>query len=114
MLWKTRILNYLNATLPFPVTIATIFNDFFALKETVVVYICENADGRAAVRNRKFGHWFEQFQSGSLSFIKFDYRFGTDAEFFLTSLIMRIDNPRMADIVTSFQKLSLDYDRTDK
>ncbi len=97
-----------------PATIATIFNDFFRLKDTVVVYICENADGRAAVRHRKFDQWFEQFQPGRLSFVKFDYRFGSGAEFFFTSLIMRIDNPRLADIITSFQQLSADYSRTDK
>jgi hypothetical protein len=94
-------------------TIARIFNHFFAVKETVVVYICDNADGRANARNRKFSVWFEQAQTQGLSFVKLDYRFGSDAEYFLTSLIMRIDNPRMADIVVAFQKLSVDYQNPD-
>ncbi len=94
-------------------TIARIFNNFFVWQETVVVYICDNADGRANSRNRKFNQWFEQSGENGLSFVKLDYRFGTDAEFFLTSLIMRIDNPRMADIITSFQKLSVDYNQVD-
>uniref|UniRef100_UPI00403F104A DUF6169 family protein n=1 Tax=Spirosoma sp. SC4-14 TaxID=3128900 RepID=UPI00403F104A len=89
-----------------PLTIACIFNNFFSQKETVVVYICENADGRANARNRKFNQWFEQAGQGGLSFVKFDYRFGNDRELFYTSLIMRIDN--LADVIISFQKLVLD------
>ncbi|SFD32249.1 DUF6169 family protein [Spirosoma endophyticum] len=97
-----------------PITLVSIFNDFFSLKETVVVYICENADGHAKARNRKFTQWFEQAKIGRLSFVKFDYHFGTATEFFYTSLIMRIDNPRMADVITSFQKLSVDYKNPEK
>lgn len=97
-----------------PVTITSIFNDFFALKETVVVYICENVDGRANSRNRKFNRWFEQSVQNGLSFVKFDYHFGAEPEFFYTSLIMRIDNPRMADVITAFQKLSVGYNQPDK
>lgn len=67
-------------------TIARIFNDFFALKETVVVYICENVDGRARSRNRKFNQWFEQSSQEGLSFVKFDYNFGTGVEFFYSRL----------------------------
>ena len=92
-----------------PHTIATIFNHFFSLKETVVVYICENADGRAHVRNRKFNQWFSQVGKVNLNFVKFDYQFGTKAEYFYTSLIMRIDNPNIDEIIVSFQNLSVDY-----
>lgn len=97
-----------------PITIAAIFNDFFSLKETVVVYVCENIDGRANSRNRKFNQWFEQSVRNGLSFVKFDYHFGVAPEFFYTSLIMRIDNPRMADVVSAFQKLSIQYNKLDK
>ncbi|QMW01149.1 DUF6169 family protein [Spirosoma foliorum] len=97
-----------------PLTIASIFNDFFALKETVVVYICENADGRASSRNRKFNQWFERSSRTGLSFVKFDYHFGTEVDFFYTSIIMRIDNPRMADVITAFQALSANYNQPDK
>lgn len=97
-----------------PITIATIFNDFFALKETVVVYICENADGRASARNRKFNQWFERSSRTGLSFIKVDYHFGNEIDFFYTSIIMRVDNPRMADVISAFQKLLADYNQADK
>ncbi len=96
-----------------PVTIANIFNDFFSLKEKVVVYICEDADGRAKARNRKFAQWFDQVRQNGLSFVKFDYHFGTQTEFFYTSLIMRIDNPYMADVIISFQKLSVSYNNSE-
>lgn len=95
-------------------TIVQIFNHFFRAKETVVVYICDNSDGRANARNRKFSAWFEQAQTGVFNFVKFDYRFGSDEEYFLTSLIMRIDNPRMAELITAFQSMVIDYDNPEK
>lgn len=95
-------------------TVVQIFNHFFQTKETVVVYICDNADGRANARNRKFSAWFEQAQTGNLSFIKLDYRFGAGSDHFLTSLIMRIDNPHMGDLITAFQKLTVAYDDSNK
>ena len=92
-----------------PLTIASIFNDFFALKETVVAYSCENTDGRAKSRSRNFYQWFDQSIVEGLSFVKFDYHFGSQTEFFYASLIMRIDDPYIADVINSFQKLSVDY-----
>nr|WP_293845967.1 hypothetical protein [uncultured Arsenicibacter sp.] len=46
--------------------------------------------------------------------MKFDYRFGSDDEYFLTSLIMRIDNPRMAELITAFQSMVIDYNNPEK
>lgn len=97
-----------------PITIGAIFNDFFSLKETVVVYICENVDGRANSRKRKFNQWFEQSVKNGLSFVKIDFHFGIEPEFFFTSLIMRIDNPQMTDVISAFQKLSVSYNQPDK
>ena len=91
-----------------PVTISLIFQDFFTLKEKVVVYICDDSDSKGKVRNRKFSQWFEQYNP--LSFVKLDFAFGSDEDKYFTTLIMRIDNPYMAEIVSSFQTLSVKYE----
>ena len=91
-----------------PITIALIFQDFFTLKETVVVYICDNSDSKGNARNRKFSQWFEQYNP--LSFVKLDFAFGLDEDKYYTTLIMRIDNPFMSEIVTSFQTLTIKYE----
>jgi hypothetical protein len=90
-----------------PSTISLIFQDFFTLKETVVVYICDDADSRGRARNRKFNQWFEQYNP--LTFMKLDFAFGTAEDKYFTTLIMRLDNPNMTVIVTSFQTLSVNY-----
>ena len=90
-----------------PSTISLIFQDFFTLKETVVVYICDDSDSRGRARNRKFNQWFEQYNP--LTFMKLDFAFGTAEDKYFTTLIMRLDNPNMAEIVTSFQSLSVKY-----
>jgi Family of unknown function (DUF6169) len=90
-----------------PSTISLIFQDFFTLKETVVVYICDDSDSRGRARNRKFNQWFEQYNP--LTFMKLDFAFGSGEDKYFTTLIMRLDNPNMAEIVTSFQTLSVKY-----
>lgn len=90
-----------------PSTISLIFQDFFTLKETVVVYICDDSESKGRARNRKFNQWFEQYNL--LTFMKLDFAFGTAEEKYFTTLIMRLDNPNMAEIVTSFQTLALKH-----
>jgi hypothetical protein len=91
-----------------PLTIALIFQDFFTLRETIVVYICDNSDSKANARNRKFSQWFEQYNK--LSLMKIDFVFGTNLEKYFTSLIMRIDNPNMVEIIGEIQDLSTNYE----
>jgi hypothetical protein len=90
-----------------PTTIAAIFYDFFKLKETVVVYICDDRDGKAKARNRKFGQWFEQYNR--LIFLKFDFLLGTESEYYFTTMITRFDNPKLSEIIKTFQNLNRDY-----
>ncbi len=90
-----------------PPTIAAIFYDFFKLKETIVVYICDDADGKAKVRNRKFNQWFEQYNR--LVFLKFDFVLGTETEHYFTTMISRFDNPNLPNIIKTFQNINNEY-----
>ena len=48
------------------VTIAHIFNDFFAKNNNIVsVYICESNDKKQELRMKKFNVWFHKFQDAS-------------------------------------------------
>ena len=79
-----------------------------------MVFICDNADGRARARYQKFNQWSEMAEPIQLRFTKIDFRFGTEQKYYFTSLIMRFDSPRMGGLITAFQQLSADYNRTDK
>jgi hypothetical protein len=78
-------------------TVSEIVYDFFKLKERTVIYICENRDGRGKARDRKFNHWFSLYNR--LFLVKMDFVLGYETNPYLTSLIIRIDNPYMDEIL---------------
>lgn len=75
------------------ITVAEIFKHFFLSKEKVVIYTCDNSDGREAARSRKFDQWFEYF--GNVSFLKLNLllidEISTERTYL--SMILRNDNP---------------------
>lgn len=90
-------------------TVSAVLLNFFERERTVLVYVCENADGRGPARNRKFEQWFDL--SKNPSFTKIDFVFGSSEEPYLTTLIMKANNPYMADVVKAFQSLLSSYDK---
>ncbi len=90
-----------------PNTIASIFSHFCEQKQRIVVYICETADFRAASRNRKFYRWFDWYKG--TAFVKIDMQMGqnSNGETYFTSMILRLDNPEIGNIVTAFRNLIL-------
>ncbi|MPR36174.1 DUF6169 family protein [Salmonirosea aquatica] len=89
-----------------PSTVAAIVKDFFIQKETVLLYICEDNDGRGAVRNRKFGQWFNFYK---LEYhFKFDFTIGSAEEQYYNSVIGRMDNPYKNEIIAACFELAED------
>ncbi len=86
-----------------PNTIAGIFDDFFKKSERVVIYICETSDYRASARNRKFNQWFDWYKG--TDFMKIDMQMGQDVngQNYFASMIVRIDNPLIGEIVVAFR-----------
>ena len=84
-------------------TVSEIVYDFFKLKERTVIYICENRDGRGKARDRKFSHWFSLYNR--LFLVKMDFVLGYETDPYLTSLIVRIDNPYMDEILKATASL---------
>lgn len=87
-----------------PATVTAIVKDFFTNKETVLLYICENKDGRGDARNRKFNQWFELY--GLPYHFKFDFEISNADERYLNSVIGRIDNPYRVEIIKACFELA--------
>ncbi len=86
-----------------PATISGIFVDFFRQSDFSVVYICDTADGRASVRNRKFNQWFDWYKG--TKFLKIDMQLGQDTsgQTYFTAMILRTDHPRLGEVVNKFR-----------
>lgn len=87
-----------------PPTVALIFKTFLARNERVIVYICDSSDRREAVRARKFEGWFEYYKGDD--FFKVNQNIiDPTGIVYLTSLIMRRDNPLTLRMITAFDNL---------
>ena len=86
-------------------TISEIFKHFFVNKENVVIYACDNSDGRGTARNRKFNQWFAYF--GNFNYIKFDLLLGEDNndEKIFLSMTLHSRNPFRYKAFEAFNSL---------
>ena len=86
-------------------TVADVFKVFLARNERVIVYICDSSDRRQVARARKFDGWFEYYRG--LDYIKIDRNlFDPTGEIYLTSLVMRHDNPDKVRLFEAFDRLT--------
>ncbi len=86
-------------------TVADVFKTFLVRNERVVVYICDSSDWRQVARARKFDGWYEHYRG--IDFIKIDRNvLDPSGEIYLTSLIMRHDNPNKVRIFEAFDRLT--------
>jgi len=92
-----------------PATIAAIVRDFFIQKEKVLLYICENRDGKGAIRDRKFRRWFDFYNMQD--HFKVDLEIGNAQEKYFTSLIGKLDNPHKAELVVAYFELIEKHDK---
>lgn len=94
-----------------PVTVATIFKNFYKeLPEDVVIYICDSSDRRERARERLFNSWFYDFKREEL-FIKLDMGFDPKQPVKIDfCVIMKFDNPHKFDIIWSLEKLKIDFE----
>lgn len=72
-------------------TVVAIIRHFFIHKEKVLLYVCENKDGKGAARNRKFDQWFRIYNLDN--HFKFDFVITNGQEHYYNSVIGRLDNP---------------------
>lgn len=85
-------------------TIMPIVEDFFDKNQVALLYICSTGDGKQMMRSRLFGHWFAtsntkvSFSTMSTSLVDAD---GVINE---ATIIVRNDNPRMAQLINEFSE----------
>lgn len=82
-------------------TIGAIIEEFFFQNDSVVVYICDDSDGKQAVRNRIFINWFESFEH------KDDYTLLTGQgkilnDSYYAAILLAKKNPDYEEIINAF------------
>ena len=81
-------------------TIAAIAEDFFKKQENIVIYVCDDSDGRGGARKRKFDGWFTYLNFEGRGFMKIDQGFQeADGFFYSASLIFKGENPHKIKII---------------
>jgi Family of unknown function (DUF6169) len=89
-------------------TISKIADDFFNTNEKVVIYICDDSDGKGNARKRKFDGWFWYFRGNG--YRKFDQSFEeADGYIYNASIIYKMSNPYKYDIIKAFDELADEY-----
>lgn len=82
-------------------TVGAIVEDFLNQNESVVVYMCDTSDGKQAVRNRIFVHWFDMYSR------KDEYTLLTGSgtvsgyKYFAAAIVAK-KNPDYQDIINAF------------
>lgn len=92
-------------------TVVTIVGDYLASKINAVVYVCDNSDGREAVRSRKFLSWFDYYDHPSNKIVKVTSNFTVGGLFIYSSLLIHKKNKRFNDLVFAYLELTKDDDK---
>lgn len=82
-------------------TVIAILAEFFYTNNDILLYICDDSDGRESVRSRLFLRWFKECESNARFEIK-----SADATIegkgFFAAIILRKDHPHYMEIVSEF------------
>ncbi len=85
-------------------TIIKIFQDFFARRGAVAVYICDSSDNRQATRSRLFDRWYQQYRH--LGFLKLDSMFLDPQGTIYTSIVTHKLYPYKEEVMSAFLQLT--------
>ena len=88
-------------------TVIAILEEFFEKNQAALLYICETGDGKQGIRSRLFSYWFEQYDNNlrySIHTVCIKDEEGIDN---FAALIIRNDNPNIADAVNEFMHTAL-------
>lgn len=85
-------------------TIARIFQDFFARRGVVVVYICDSSDNRQAARSRMFDRWYQRYRYFGM--IKMDAAILDPKGMIYTSVVTHQSYPHKVEAFDAFLQLT--------
>jgi hypothetical protein len=90
-------------------TIITIVGDFLNSEINAVVYICDNSDGREAIRARKFLSWYNYEEHPSHKIIKVSGDLDAGGITLYTALLVHKNNKLKKELVQAYLEL-IDYE----
>jgi hypothetical protein len=82
-------------------TVRVIIEEFFAHKESVMLYICDTTDGRQAPRDRLFRIWFEAYMLNGSYSLHTESMIIDNIRYY-SSILMRKDHPKLVQVLSSF------------
>ena len=94
-------------------TVITIAGDFLNSKINAVIYICDNSDGREAVRARKFLSWYNYYEHPSHKILKVSGDLDAGGITLYTALLVHKNNKLKNQLVLAYLDL-IDYDEDEK
>lgn len=83
-------------------TIFAIVSEFFRANNATMLYICEDGDGRQAMRSRLFSHWFSAFVGNGVYTMLQSSIVDRDGASNFFAIITRNDNPNFNEVMAEF------------
>lgn len=83
-------------------TIVAIIHEFFTANQAALLYLCETADQKQAMRNRLFASWFAAANSDNRYTILTACVEDAEGKENYAALVLRCDNPKYVDYVSEF------------
>lgn len=86
-------------------TIIAILESFFSVNHDVLIYICDDSDGREAMRNRLFAKWFKDYDENNRFTVKTANAI-VEGKGFYTAIIVENSHPKLRDIIWEFKEVA--------
>lgn len=87
-------------------TIVSIIEDFFKNNDVLLDYICDTSDGRQALRNRLFSHWFALYPRRKYFTLRSISVYYEDISFY-ASVLIKNDNPKYAECLLAVDNFEM-------
>lgn len=92
-------------------TVISIVSGFLESKINAVVYVCDNSDGKEAVRAKKFISWFNYFEYASEKIIQISNNFKVGDMMIYSSLLVHQKNNEIDKIILAYLELTQGEDK---
>ena len=89
-------------------TVRVIIEEFFAQKESVMLYICDTTDGRQASRDRLFRAWFYSYIESN-SYTMCTDTMTIDNVRYFSSILLRRDHPMLIQVLNKFHNFIAEH-----
>lgn len=91
-------------------TVRVIIEEFFAQKESVMLYICDTTDMRQEYRDRLFKIWFHTYEH-STSYSLYSEGMIIDNVHYFSSVLLRRDHPMHNKVLIAFHNFTIEHNQ---